>query len=177
MHEKSRSKVSLLRRTAQRWLATYKFSVSELLVTKPKHSWTQIICHGPLRCEASRLGSDPRAGPGVPRQDLQHFSWPLVGLIRTKGRPQQTDEASDPRIQVLAHDLQKGERGCRACSLGKIVGRAKHPSNYCHPRDMTRKHRRQGVGADNPLCGIQPDSTLHQKLEVKKSREEAGRSA
>ena len=31
---------------------------------KPDPSCTQITCHGRLTCEASKLGSEPRAGPG-----------------------------------------------------------------------------------------------------------------
>ena len=61
----SYSQVSLLRSTAQWcWVTTWKFSCRELSVTKPDLSCTQITCHGPVRCEASRLGSEPRAGPG-----------------------------------------------------------------------------------------------------------------
>ena len=38
VHVKSRAKVSLLRRTAQRWVATWTFSASELPVTEPAPS-------------------------------------------------------------------------------------------------------------------------------------------
>ena len=83
------------------------------------------------------------------------------------GQAHQNDEASAPRIQVLAPDQHKGEKwGCRARPPGRIVGRAKHPSNHCRPRHSKQSRRRCGVAADSQLRETQPDCNHYQKLEA-----------
>ena len=90
VHVKSRAEESLFRRTAPWcWVITWKFSARELSMTKPAPSCTQITCHGPFRCEASKLESEPRAGPGS-QEDLELVSQSPAALIRTKSRTRRT---------------------------------------------------------------------------------------
>ena len=54
---------------------------------KAEPSCTQITCQGQLRCEASKLGSGPRAGLGCDDKICNLVCRAPVGLVGPQGRP------------------------------------------------------------------------------------------
>ena len=70
---------------------------------KEEPSCTQIICQGPLRCEASKLGSEPRAGPGSHDKICNLVCRAPIGLVGP-GRP------AGQAVQELGSRLAVGEK-------------------------------------------------------------------
>ena len=54
---------------------------------KAEPSCTQITCQRPLRCEASKLGPGPGAGPGCHDKICNLVCRALVGLVGPQGMP------------------------------------------------------------------------------------------
>ena len=54
---------------------------------KAEPSCTQITCQGPLRCEATKLGPEPRAGLGCHDKICNLVCRAPIGLVGPQGRP------------------------------------------------------------------------------------------
>ena len=88
---------------------TWKFSTRELSVTKPALSCTQITCHWPLRCEASKLDQNLVQVQGSKRGSGACQSG--AGCAdQNEGQVQKNGGGTDPGIREPVPDLRIGEK-------------------------------------------------------------------
>ena len=122
---------------------------------KPDPSKTQITCRGPLRCEASRLASKPRAGPGFHDKICNLSVGRRLGSSDFKAGP--GDRA---RLKNDGGRQTSPATGCSPVALATPMSQG-----ACNPAEATlhclELHPRNGGTPGCNACTI--DSTHHNK--------------